>query len=111
MKSRQQLILRALQELKVVGAGQSAAAEDAEVIDDEIEPVMADLAARDIWQWGDGDRIADEAFVHLARILANSRAGEFGMQSDENVRFAAEARLRQISRAQLSGQPQTADYF
>ena len=111
MKSRQQLVLRALQYLKVVGAGQTASAEDAKAIDDEVEPIMADLATRNIWQWGDPDQIADEAFVHLAIIIGNSRASEFGMTPDEGVRLLAEARLRDLQQTVDAGDPICAEYF
>lgn len=110
-KTREQLVSRALQKLKVVGTGQTASAEDTQLVDDEIEPVMADLAARGIWTWGDPDEIDDAAFVHLADIIANSVAGDFGMQQDETVRLSAERRLRQLETSILSGQPQTTEYF
>ena len=111
MKSREQLVLRALQELKVVGAGQQPAAEDAKIVDDEIPPVMGDLARRDIYYWGDPDQIDDDSFVHLAIILANSVRVPFGQTPDETVRLLAEQRLRSINAQTLSGRAQTAEYF
>lgn len=110
-KSRQQLIERALLELGVLAAGQTAAAEDSQVIDQAISPVMSDLATRDIYTWGDPDVFEDDAFDHLGIILANSRAPTFGSTRDETTRLMAEARLKQLRPAILSGSRQTAEYF
>lgn len=49
MKSREQLVARALQELSVVGAGQAPSAEDAKTVDDEVGPLMSDLALRRVY--------------------------------------------------------------
>lgn len=111
MKSRQQLVLRALQELGVVGAGQAASAEDNKVADDEIEPLLANLAQRGVWQWGDPDQIDDDAFIHLAKLLANSVAVAFGKATDENMRLLEEQALRELRPLIRSGAPLAVDYF
>lgn len=111
MKSRQELIDRALLELGVLAAGQSASAEDVAVIDGAISPIMSDLATREIWVWGDPDQFDDDAFEHLGILLANARARPFGSQPDEQVRLLAESRLKQLRLSVLSGAPQTAEYF
>lgn len=111
MQSRQQLVLRALQELKVVGAGQPAAAEDAKIANDEVQPMLANLASRNIWQWGNPDSIDDDAFLHLAKWLANSIATAFGLPADENMRLLAEQNLRELKVTIRSGRQQTVDYF
>jgi hypothetical protein len=90
MQSRQALVKRALRKLKVLAAGQTPSAEDAKLVDDEIE---------------------DDAFVHLAEILANSVAGDFVRDSDENVRLMAEARLRELYAETLSGQTLKVEYY
>lgn len=110
-KSRQELIERALEELGVKAAGVTPSADDVAVIESEIDPVMGDLATREVWQWGDGDEFDEDAFVHLAKLLANSKARVFGVAPDETVRLMCESRLRQLSLQTLSGQPQTVDYY
>lgn len=110
-KTRTELVNRALKELGVVGAGQTASAEDFDEIDKAVEPVMSDLATRDIWVWGDPDEYDDDAFDHLAVLLANARARGFGVQPDEQKRLLAEARLRGLKPTILSGQPQQIEYF
>lgn len=111
MKSRQELIERALEELGVKAAGVTPSADDVEVIENEIDPVMSDLSTREVYQWGDPDEFDEDAFVHLALILANSKARVFGAAYDEGVRLRCEARLRQLQLTVLSGQTQTAEYF
>ncbi|WMT88276.1 hypothetical protein NO932_06605 [Pelagibacterium sp. 26DY04] len=111
MQSREQLVTRALREVGAVGAGQTPSAEDYEAMDAEVEPIMADLAQRNIWTWGDPDQIDDAAAVHLAKIIANSAARQFGNVPDDSVRLYNEARLRELRVVILSGQPQTTDYY
>lgn len=111
MKTRQELVLRALQELGVVGAGRSASAEDAKLVDNEVDPMFDNLALREVWQWGDPDQIDDSAFTNLAKWLANSVARPFGAAPDENVRLLAEQNLRELKPVFLSGQPQRTEYF
>lgn len=110
-KSRQALINRALEELGVVSAGQTPSDEDVAVIESEIDPVMSDLATRNIWQWGDPDEFEDDAFIHLAKLVAYSKARVFGVTPDETTRLMSESRLRQLNLSVLSGQRQTAEYF
>lgn len=109
--TREQLATRALNKLGVVGAGQTAAAEDLAVVDDSLDSIMSDLATRGVWVWGDPDAIDDDAFEHLAVILANANATEFGEPEDEQKRLMAEARLRQLQVTFLSGQPLAVDYY
>jgi hypothetical protein len=72
---------------------------------------MSDLATRDIYQWGDPDQIDDDAFEHLADVLAIANARDFGKEPDEQSRMLAESRLRQLNLTFLSGQPQTTEYY
>lgn len=111
MQSREQLVKQALKEIRVVAAGQTPSAEDAQTVDDVVVPVLSDLSKRNVYPFGDPDQIEDDAFVHLAVILGNSVAGQFGQASDEAVRLLAESRLRQLYAEQLSGQPVVVDYF
>lgn len=110
-KSRQDLIERALEELGVIASGQDASAEDVAVIENEIDPVMSDLATRDIWQWGDSDEFDEDAFIHLAKLVAYSKARVFGVVPDETARLMGERRLRELNVTTLSGQRQTAEYY
>jgi len=110
-KTRQELIARALLELGVIGAGQPAQPEDAQLVDDEIGPVLSDLAFRGYYNYGDPDRIEEEAFVHLALILANSVARPFGKQPDDVLRVYHEARLKDLHYSSPPSNPVAVRYF
>src|ERR1044071_7428246 len=96
-KTRDQLIERALNKLGAIGAGQSPSAEDAALLAASVDPVMSDLASRGIYSWGDPDNLDDDAFEHLAEVLAVAVARDFGKEADETKRLMAESRLRQIT--------------
>lgn len=110
-QSREKLVARALYELGVPGGGRTAEAADVQVANDALEPLLSDLSTREIWQWGDPDVIDDDAFLHLAKLLANSIGQGFGVPPDERIRMLAEQRLRELKPVVLSGQPQHASYF
>lgn len=111
MQSREALVNRALRELGVIGSGQQASAEDYAIVNQDVEPVMADLAKRNVWQWGDLDQIPDEALIHLAIILAGSAAAQFGIAADDIRRIYAEARLKELRTVPDAGDPIRAEYF
>ena len=110
-KTREQLVLRALLELGIPGAGQAPSAEDAKVVDDEVGPVLSDLAKRGVYNYGDPDKIDEDAFVHLAVILANSVSAHFGQPQDEAVRVYREARLRDLNYYLAPSRPIRVQYF
>ncbi len=110
-KTREELVTRALRKLGAIGAGQAPAPEDSSAVDDTVDTVMADLAQRNIYVWGDPDQLDDQAFEHLAEILAHANARDFGQQPDEARRLLAESRLRELQPVILSGQPQRVEYY
>lgn len=111
MKSRENLVNRALQKLRVLGAGQTASAEDYKVVDDVVEPVLSELSTRSVYGYGNPDNIEDDAFEHLATCLAQASAPDFGLEPDDGLRLMAETRLREISAQTLSYQPAQTEYF
>lgn len=111
MKSKQELIARALAKLGVPGAGQTASAEDTALVDAVVEPTMSDLATRDIWVWGNPDEYDEDAFEHLAGILANAVAEDFGKAFDPGKQEYLEGRLRGLKQTMLSGQSQRVEYY
>lgn len=110
-KTRQDLVTRALHKLGVISSGQAAAAEDYTLVDGSVDPVLSDLATRNVYQWGDPDQLDEDAFEHLAGLVALANAKDFGKDPDENERQLLESRLRQLKLTFLSGQPQRAEYF
>lgn len=111
MRSREDLIRRALVELKVLAAGQAPSAEDAQEVGREIVPLLSNLNERQIYPFGSDDQIEDSAFVPLAKLLANSIAGSFGAQPSEEVRMLEERNLRILKAETLSYQRMKSEYF
>jgi len=111
MQTRQALVLRALLNVGGVAAGQAAAPEDYKVADDAVEPTLASLASRGMWQWGDPDQIDDDTFLILADLLANEIALDFGKPKDEGLRMVGEQHLHQLQPVILSGERQQTEYF
>ncbi len=116
-KTREQFVNRALRKLGALPTGQAADPEDYQAVDGTVQSVMSDLATRDIYQWGNPDQIDDDAFEHLATLLAITNARDFGGAQiepplpNEDTRKLAESRLRQLNLTFLSGQPQTTEYY
>lgn len=111
MKTREELVNRALQKLHVLAAGQAASPEDYALVDGALVPVLSSLSSRNIYPFGDPDQIEEDAFEHLADLLAYSTAGDFGRTPDGAKRTEAETLLREISAESLSYQPLKAEYF
>lgn len=109
--SREKIVFLALKELGVPGAGQTPSAEDKATVDEKFNSVMADLAQRNIYVWGDPDKTEDAAAVHIGVCLAQACCREFGQAKDEPARLLSEARLRALQVITLTGQPQTTEYY
>lgn len=116
-QTREDLVNRALAKLKVVAAGQQPSAEDAQVVDDAVEPMLEELSELNIYAYGDPDQIEGACFESLAGILAVRMSGDFGgAQVHPNIpndkyQGKCENRLREIGAETLSGQPLKTEYF
>jgi hypothetical protein len=115
-KTRTQLIARVLSRLGAIQAGETPSAEDSDIVDDELEPVVADLAARGVAVISDLDEIDDEVFPHLSRIVANELAPDFGKIGSEADRLelkalAAERSLRIQTRTRFDAGPPRVLYY
>ena len=96
-KTREDLIRRSLREIGVLASGQTITAEDNATVDDDVDPMLADLAARGVYTGAaDPDQIPDEAYLHLAIILGQRVAGQFGLQRDLVAEKEAEKALRRL---------------
>jgi hypothetical protein len=88
-KTRRALIDQVLANLHVLAEGQTPAAEDVAKVDRIIDPVFAQLAARDVTYVPDGGvegpsggAIDPACFLQLAHIVAHRCAGSFAQASD-----------------------------
>jgi hypothetical protein len=116
-KTRNDLIEHALARLGVLAAGQDPEAEDVGAIDEHIDPLVAELAARDLVVIDDIDEIDDTIFLPLAIILADECAEHFGLAglpttpADPDPVATAERRMREVQYARPTGEPQATEYF
>ena len=110
-KTKDELIARALVKLLVIGAGQSPDAEDAACVDDAVDGVLADLAARGVADVVDADDIPIAWFENIAEILAQSVANDFGAQRDDTRIALAEMALRRKNASSATSEAQRVEYF
>jgi hypothetical protein len=106
--SRTQLCYKALENLGVLATGQTPSDDEVAKVDALVDPVVADLAARDIYLVDDAGQlgpangqIEPAAFLWLAHCVAFQAAPSFGCGDDPvfgNYAAMAELRLKTIGR-------------
>jgi len=82
-KTRVDLGNAALERLKKLVAGETPDAVTAQAIDDRIDPLVANLNARQVMYLADANDIPDEMFDPLSLRLAWAAAGRFGVPLDQ----------------------------
>lgn len=97
VKTRDQLIYRALKNLGQVEPGEAAAAEDYAAVDDLVDPLIAQLAADNIYYISDPDEVENEVYLPLARLLANAAGPDFGSAMNEEAKQIDEALLKKMA--------------
>ena len=100
MKTRTELIHRALRNLGVLPQGQSPSAEEYQSMDDLIDAMIAGLEARDIIDIKFFP-IEDEFLIPLGHYLAAAAAPEFGQAQDQAIwalKERAELDLKEMER-------------
>jgi len=96
-KTRDQLIHRALKNIGIIEAGESPAAEDYASVDDLVDPLIATLAADEVYYLGDTDEIPLDVYLPLSRLLGNAAGPDFGYPFNEDAKRMDEAILRRLS--------------
>lgn len=81
------------------GTGQDPDTEDTQFVISRIEPLVEELAARNVVTVSDIDDISPPYFSALAELLANDCAPKFGQSKNPALREDAEGRLKIMSRA------------
>lgn len=117
--TRDQLVQAVLEELKVAPHGQIPNAEEWDAVDDKIDQLIAELAARQVIYIANPDEIPIECFSQLSQALARMLGNVFSLTTDEtdkmfypeNSPFSAESKLRHIRRATAARVPQLPDYM
>lgn len=97
-KTRAELIQAALEELKVLAAGQSPSAEDSDKVERALDPLLAELAVREIVYVADSDSVPLAVFGPLSRRLGAEVAGSFGVTDGPSIEDE-EWRLQRITAA------------
>lgn len=77
--------------------GEAAAAEDADTVDELIDPLIAQLAADRIITIQDDEAIDLQIFLPLASLLANAAGPDFGSPFNDAAKLRDEATLRRIN--------------
>lgn len=111
IKTRDQLIQRALKSLAVIEPGEAPSPEDYTTVDDMIDPLLAQLAVDQVVYIGDPDTIELEYFEPLARLLANACGPDFGSPINEEAKYRDEMTLRRLTASKPTYQPLKVDYF
>jgi hypothetical protein len=99
MKTRTDLVHRALFNLGVLPQGQNPGNEEFNLVDALVDPVIEDLIARDVCFIESVDAIEEKFFLHLGDVLAGRAAATFGMQNDQALAarmIAGEQALNEI---------------
>jgi hypothetical protein len=119
IKTRRELVYRALDALNVTAAGQTPSAEDYALMDGYVEPALAMLLAREIIDQTDPDVVPDELFLPLGVLVGDAASADFGInrgldtdpQSWAFKVAQAEAQIRMMRRSRPSYAPAQPDYF
>jgi hypothetical protein len=107
VKNRTDLIHRTLRNLGVLPQGQSPSAEEFQSISDLIDSTLAELKTRQVTLVDiDADKIEEEFFLPLGRIMAAVAAPEFGQDQNQAIwalKERAELDLKKMTAARYSG--------
>lgn len=98
-KTRDELILAALNEVGWVGQDQSVSADASARVDANVEGMMRDLRDRQICYVPDADAIDEAQFLYLGIILGQLSAPKFMQPTDWAKIEMAEGRLTTLERA------------
>ena len=89
MKTRRDLCDRALDNLGVLDAGQSAEVEDLASVDSFVETTIDDLRERDVFYFPDTEEFDSSVFEDLAVCLASNARHKFGLAGDPRLPASA----------------------
>ena len=116
-KTRDELVLRALERLSVVGENRPAYPNETAIVDRGVDPLLRELLKREIIYVPDANDIDDAVFESIAVLLAHAVRGFFGvatlpLDADGSSPVDwAEDKLREIGYGRYSGAVQQGEYM
>lgn len=110
-KTRHELVREAADKLGIVGTGQEFEADYAERIDNNVDPLLLQLARDGICEVVNDDFIPSEWFDSLAGLLANVSSPVGGKNYDPQIKQYYEMTLRRLTSTGPSYNVQEAEYF
>ena len=108
--TRRELVDQAATKVGALGAGQTLAPEDLDVIDHMASALFDQLAEDEILSVSD-DEIPASWSPFLASLLANLVGPDYGIAFSQEVKVINEAILRKLVRAKGTFEPLVVDYF
>jgi hypothetical protein len=109
--TRRELVDQAATKVGALGAGQTLAAEDLDVIDRMASALFDQLAEDEILSISDEEEIPASWSPFLASLLANLIGPDYGIAFTQDVKVVNEAILRKLVRAKATFEPLAVDYF
>jgi hypothetical protein len=111
VKTREQLIYRALASIGAIQPGEAASTEDYDAMDGLVDPLIAQLAADSIIYISDDDAIEVQYFIPLANLLANMAGPDFGSPVNDQAKARDEHTLRRMASTGPSYEVLKVEYF
>lgn len=111
VKTRRQLIHRALASIGALEPGEAPSTEDYNTMDGLVDPLIAQLSADEIVYIDDTDAIDVAFFIPLANLLANAAGPDFGSPVNDDAKARDEATLRRLTAGKPTYQVQVGEYF
>lgn len=97
VKTRAQLIERAGAAIGVKEPGEALSTEDYNTLDNLVDPLIAQLAADQIYYVQDAEEIPVEIFILLANLLGNMAGPDFGSPVNDDAQLRDERTLRRLA--------------
>lgn len=110
-KTRYELIREAADKLNIVGTGQGLEADYAARIDNNVDPLLMQLATDGIAEVVNDQAIPSEWFDSIAGLLANICAPVGGKNFDPNIKVFYENMLKRLTSSGPSYNVAEAEYF
>jgi hypothetical protein len=111
VKTRTQLIHRALAAIGALEPGEAPSTEDYNTMDNLVDPLIAQLAADQVVYIDDSEEIPVAYFIPLANLLGNMAGPDFGSPVNDDAKARDEMFLRKITSTLPTYEAQKGHYY